>query len=538
MAYLLVHYPDGRKMEFPLRVSELSVGRDESCDIPLHDAMTSREHAKLTRDTQGRYWIDDLQSKNGVCVNEKPIRRSQLHNGDRIGIGTFLLTFCDDAPTTVTGVDPVAETQSGTTSTWRPDERLVLPQKRLETLYELNERLTGRLERDDLLKELLSLCTEQLRFERAGIAIWAGEQHPLHWVHLRNLSTDTSGEFRISRSLVDRSLHQAERILIIDTEDAEFDPTASMVTNNIMSAMCVPMEYLQNVRGIIYGDRVTSIGGYTREDLDFFAALGRLGAMGLANVQLVEEIKQRQQVETQLQLARQIQSNLFPAGPLDVGGLHIHALNDPGQKVSGDYYDFFTREDGQIVVVIADVVGKGVPASLLMANLQAAVHVLMAKETNLAGSVGELNRLICRNVDNMRFITAIFGLLDPARRRLTYVNAGHPGPYLIRGEETVEKRDEPETNLPVGLEPDFEFRVGAIELPDAPSTLLFYTDGVPEAQNEQGDQFQEYRLLAALEANLAQAPEELVMRLRRSIKQFTRNHPQTDDITIVAARLD
>ena len=538
MAYLLVNYPDGREIKFPLRKTEIVIGRDASCDITLNDVVASRRHAKLFRDPQGHYWIQDLQSRNGVIVNQQPVDTAQVHDGDRVGIGTCFLTLLPGEQPQVVWHEEEPKTRSATTSAWRADQRLDLPQKRLETLYELNERLTGRLDRDDLLDELLNVCTEQLRFERAGIAVWAGDPQPPQWVHLRNLTPDAAGEFRISRSVVDRTLHHGERILIIDTADGQIDPTASMISNNIRSAMCVPMSYHQQVRGVIYGDRVSSTGGYTREDIDFLAALGRLGAMGLANVQLAEEMQRRERSEMQLRMAREIQAHLFPAEPLDMQekGVRIDAINDPGLEVSGDYYDYFLRKDGKIAVVIADVSGKGVPASLLMANLQAAVQLKLTDETDLAATVNQINNLISRNVADSRFITAIFALLDPEARQFTYVNAGHLAPYLIGANKTLQ-RIEIKPSFPIGVQPDAAYQTDAIDLPDAPSTLLLYTDGVTEAVNEQGDLFGDQRLRAALEANLSQSPEELVTRLRRSIKQFTRNCPQSDDITMLALRL-
>ncbi len=536
MPELMIRYPDGRQMNFPLEKPEVFVGRDASCDITLHDGITSRRHARIFTDGDGRFWVEDLKSKNGISLNDRPVASAPLQPGDRIGIGTCQLVLVGPPPPTIVVQDALLASQTAATSAWRADEQLDLPRKRLETLYELNERLTGRFDRDDLLRELLDVCVEQLRFERVGVAVWDGPGHAPEWIHLRNIGADSSGEFRISRSVVERTLHEGERVLIVDTAAGEIDPTASMVSNNIRSAMCVPMEYLQEVRGVLYGDRVTSSARYGREDIDFFAALGRLGAMGLVNVRLVEELQNRRQVEQQLHLAREIQTNLFPARPLEDGVVSIHALNDPGQKVSGDYYDYFRREDGKIAVIVADVAGKGVSAALLMANMQAAVRVLLTTETDLTRAVGVLNGLFCENMADGRFITAIIGLLDPAGRRFEYVNAGHLGPYLIRRDAQFEKVEN-EPNLILGVLRDASYDVQRLELPDHPSRLLFYTDGVPEAENEAGEQFQDERFASALAGCLALPPSELVIRVRRCIKQFTRQHPQSDDITLLAVEL-
>jgi serine phosphatase RsbU (regulator of sigma subunit) len=555
MPLIRIQYNDGREaVEVTLDKPEAVIGREAACDVALDDAVTSRRHARLYRDAEGAYWIQDLRSKNGTILNDQPVLTSRVRDGDRIIIGGCELCFCDEAEPSIILSDVKEESTLGTTSAWTPQQALSLAQRRLEKLYELNERLTGRFDRDDLLNEILLICAEALRFERAGVAVWHGAPHQPQWIKVRQFAHLPGGgvqvredrgevEIRISRSLVDRALHKGERILVNDTADKAFDPTMSMVSNNIRSAMCVPMEYHNTVRGVIYGDRITSTGAYTKEDIDFFAALGRLGAMGLANVQLVEEIKSRQQVDLQLDLARQIQGGLLPSEPLILKRndgtpfLTVDALNDPGQRVSGDYFDYYRRPDGLVMTIIADVSGKGIPASLLMANLQAAVHVMLRDETDLVVAAKRLNALVSQNVSEGRFITAIFGLLDIEARRFRYVNAGHFLPFVFRGTDRIEEPSG-EGTLPLGIEPEFAYEIGEIELPDRPSTLVYYTDGVIDAQNEQGECYGPARLSTALESSKDQPPGELIARLRRSIKQFTRATAQTDDITLLAMRLD
>jgi len=537
-ATLQIEYADTRRQLVPLTAAETVIGRasnrEQACNLPLEDQIVSRRHARITRDPKGAWWIEDLQSKNGTFVNDELIKRTRLASGDRIGIGGCRLVFAAGPSESRVVLSDTPSDVSSQTNAFSATQRLVLPQQRLERLYELNERLTGKFDRDALLGEVLDICMELLRFERAGIAVWKGESHPPQWVHMRG-QRGPDGDFRISRSLVDRALTRAERILVNDTAEC-VDPTASMISNRIRSAMCVPMAYHDSVRGVIYGDRVTSAGGYTREDIDFFAALGRMGAMGLANCALLEEMRQRQQVEIQLNLARQIQNALFPAEPLRSNGVSIDAVNDPGQKISGDYYDYFVRPDGQIVVLVADVSGKGVPASLLTANLQAAVRVTLGGDGSLVESVREINRLICQNVSEGRFITGIIGLLDPARREYASITAGHPAPYLIENGTVQMIKTEPA--LPFGLEPDYDYQPQIIELNGKPSMLVMFSDGIPDAENDGGDYYGLERLCEVLKSSSEKSTSDVVGRIRTSIRQFTRNHPQTDDITILAMQVE
>lgn len=536
MIELQIEFPDGRMVRRPLGRESLTIGRDSSCDISFDDHIITRRHARIFRDADGQIWIEDLKSKNGTTVNDEPITTSRIVEGDRIAIGSYRLSLHEVAAPPSSGVVMgEIETQFGSTSVWRMDQHLNLPQQRLSKLYELNERLTGRFERDELLTEVLSTCMDWLRFDRGGVAVWEGEPHPPRWIDTRSMRPEPSGEFRISRSIVQRALHFGERILVNDVSQESVDPTMSMLANNIRSAICVPLVYHDKVHGVLYGDRTSSSSGYTKEDVDFFAALGRQAAMALANVRLLEERQARERMEAQLQLARQIQNRLFPSEPLVRPDVTIEALNDPGLQVSGDYFDYIVRPDGRIAVVVADVAGKGVPAALLMANLQAAVHVTLIEDTDLVRTVTMLNRLVCRNVESDRFITGIFGLLDPAARRFTFVNAGHLEPLVVAGNVVPFAST---GCLPLGVEVAAEFTLNELAIPAAPSTVFLYTDGVPDAQNEGGEHFGEPRLVEALRAARTESPREQIARVRRLIQQFIRNHPQIDDITMLGIRVN
>jgi sigma-B regulation protein RsbU (phosphoserine phosphatase) len=428
------------------------------------------------------------------------------------------------------------ETRFGSTSVWHPDQQINLSQQRLDRLYGLFERITGVFDRDELLNEVMTVCMESLRFDRGGIALWEGDQAVPQWICIRNQRPDPTGEFRISRSIVQRALHRGERILVNDVSSDLPDPTASIVSNNIRSAICVPLIYHNRVHGVLYGDRVTASAGYTKEDVDYFAALAKQAALALANVRLLEEREQRLRFEEELNLARQIQTRLLPAAPLQEDGLVIEALNDPGRRVSGDYYDYLRRPDGRVAVVCADVAGKGVPAALLMANLQAAVHVLLMETDDLAGAMAAINRLVCLNVEGGRFITGVFALLDPVGRACQFVNAGHLPPVCVFPSGELQQLVH-EPDLPLGVDENFEYSIRIAKLASGPFTMFLYTDGVPDAVNQQGSDFGEGRLLDALKACAGESPGDQIASVRRLVNQFTRGEPQNDDITMVAVRL-
>lgn len=529
-----LHHPDGRTTPIRMDRARLVFGRDADCDVVLNDPLASRKHADIYRTENGDLWVEDRNSKNGTTLNDAPLRDpARLREGDRVGIGRCYMVVRHHAAPAV--VMEEASTTVVTESVWTANQQLQLSKTRLERLYELNERLSGLFERDELLREVVNVCIESLGLERAGLALWAGDPTPPRWVVIRTLKPEAGGELRLSRTLVERALRNVERILVSDMARDMPVPTESILHNNIRSAMVVPLVYHNTVHGVLYGDRVSSTGGYNKEDLDFFAALGRLAAMGLVNAQLLEEKTARRHMENQLQLARQIQVRLFPSEPLSLPGLEIDAYNEPGRMVSGDYYDFNLRPDGLITVVIADVSGKGVPAALLMANLQAAVHVLLAEGTDLARAMQRLNLLIHQNVDTERFITGQFGLLDPASRKFRFVNVGHPLPYQVLPNGTVHRLPE-SSSLPLGVERDVSYEVVDFTV-EPGGTLVMYTDGVPDACNDRDESFGDARLEEMLRSAAGDSPRDLITRARRTLAQFSRHTTQVDDITMIAARV-
>ncbi len=527
--------PDGRSASRVIDKSSFFIGREAGCEVVLDDHVISRRHSRVFIDKDGRYWVEDLKSKNGTTINDQAIADgpAEVKVGDRIGVGPFILSLRPPAEGQI--VLGEIETRFGSTSVWHSDQQLSLTQQRLERIYSLFERITGVFDRDELLSEVMNVCMESLRFDRGGIAVCDENPALPQWIAIRNSRPDSSGEFRISRSIVQRALTRAERILVNDVSSDLADPTASIVSNNIRSAICVPLVYHDLVHGVLYGDRVTVSAGYTKEDVDFFAALARQAAMALVNVKLLEEKERRVRFEQELQLARQIQTRLLPSAPLVQPAITIEAINDPGQKVSGDYYDYFPISDGRVVAICADVAGKGVPASLLMANLQAAVHVLFIENADLGKVVTTINRLVCSNVEGDRFITGVFAVFDPAARRIAMVNAGHPPPILISAKGVQPIAYEPE--LPLGVEDGVAYTVHTLELGPDPCTVFMYTDGVPDAANDESKPFGDSRLYDALGAAVDSLPRDQIAAVRRLVNQFTRGQAQLDDITMVAARL-
>jgi sigma-B regulation protein RsbU (phosphoserine phosphatase) len=248
------------------------------------------------------------------------------------------------------------------------------------------------------------------------------------------------------------------------------------------------------------------------------------------------ELSDKVTMKRDLEIAREIQSWLVPSHPPEVPGADIAFATRPQNSVAGDYYDAFfpasTRE--KLLVVIADVAGKSVPAALLMATMQASLHTIASEEVPLKELVSRLNHYACaHSLDGRRFTTALIAEYHVAARRMTYVNAGHNPPILRRADGSLEKLEQ--GGLPLGIEPTAAFDTGAIQLQPG-DALILYTDGVVEAFNAAGEDFGNDRWLAAIRQLPEVSSEETLRTLMHRVDAFVGATRQSDDITCLVFR--
>jgi len=262
-------------------------------------------------------------------------------------------------------------------------------------------------------------------------------------------------------------------------------------------------------------------------DLHFWAAL-------LLLLLLMLEIADRVVMKRDLQIAREIQTWLLPGVPPQIPGLAIAYATRPANTVAGDYYDVFPRpgrsnEDNRVVLAVADVAGKSIPAAMLMATFQASLKTLSTAQVALPELAANMNRYACSNSQGgLRFTTAFLAEYDPIRRTVDYINTGHNNPILRRASGQIERLDV--GGLPFGILPDTKYDSATITL--APGDwLIIFTDGLVEAENARQEDYGEARLLTAIEAGKSVEPAEMLQRLMAEVDLFVGNTPQHDDVT-------
>jgi len=270
------------------------------------------------------------------------------------------------------------------------------------------------------------------------------------------------------------------------------------------------------------------LDAYTNDDLEVLMLLASQVAIIIEKVMLHEQLIEKQRLQTQLEVARQVQLQLLPPREPELDGYDISAYNFPTEEVSGDYYDWVRIYDDQIAVVIADVSGKGVPAALLMAflraSLRAATHIGYAPHI----SMSKVNYLLWESIERNQFVTAFYGILDATNHTLSYTNAGHSPPLLMRADGTVQFEER--GGVPLGMFRDSRY-YEYFETIQPGEVFVLYTDGVNEAMNSADEEYGRERLVAAVRACRDQSARDMIDFLHRDLTEWTEGRGAHDDVT-------
>src|SRR6266480_4200689 len=270
------------------------------------------------------------------------------------------------------------------------------------------------------------------------------------------------------------------------------------------------------------------LNAYTNDDIEILMLLASQVSIIIEKVMLHDSLIEKQRLETQLEVARQVQLELLPPRDPQLEGFDISAYNFPTEEVSGDYYDWVRIYDDQIGLVIADVSGKGVPAALLMAflraSLRAATHIGYSPHISMA----KVNYLLWESIERNQFVTAFYGILDVTNKTLSYTNAGHNPPILMDKEGNFSFIER--GSVPLGMFKDTRYH--EYYLTTEPGELLvLYTDGATEAQNPRGEEFGKQRLAEAVKNNRQLSARELIAAIHKEVIEWTDGRGATDDVT-------
>jgi phosphoserine phosphatase RsbU/P len=544
---LVISSPDGTARTIALDHDSVTLGRSSTNELYYaEDAGLSRQHMAIERD--GDQWtVRDCGSKNGTMVNG--LRLTEPHTlqpGDRITAGHLTIEFRESGappapppPSAQTVIFVDSRTTAGRSSTLETSLEGVLREggpamaagsdntAHMKALVDAGRELGKNLPLGELFQLIMNLSIEAVGAARGVLMTLEGEELVVR-------AAKGQG-FRISSGVRDEVLNHKRSLLISDVSDNRaLMERMSIVQQQIRSMVAVPLQTEDRVIGLIYLDSPHFIHEFTNEDLNLLTVMANIAAIRIEHVRLAEVEQAERVLSRELAQAAEIQQGLLPAAAPKMAGLELAGYNVPCHTVGGDYYDYIPCVDGRVALLVGDVAGKGMPAALLMSNLQARAQILFDDPQNLGAVVARLNRIICQNCPGNRFITFFVTVVDPKTGEMTWCNAGHNPPILIRANGEAEQLQG--GGLILGIMPMAPYTHQTARLNDG-DMLVMFSDGVTEAcQPGKDEEFGEERL-ARLASEMRKEPAERVMRsLIGTLTKWIGGAPAADDITLIVAR--
>jgi sigma-B regulation protein RsbU (phosphoserine phosphatase) len=298
--------------------------------------------------------------------------------------------------------------------------------------------------------------------------------------------------------------------------------------------LIVPMQIHGKTKGlIILGKRINELP-YSNSDIEFIYSVGGLAIISLENQRLFKEALEKLKLEEELELAREIQQKLLPQSIPGFKNFDIAAFNIPSKQVGGDYYDIISIDEKKFYVAIADVSGKGVPASLLMASMQAFLKIICRQKMRIDDATAMINDLITENTSEGRFITFFWAEFDDENKTINYVNAGHNPPLLIRKNKIIKLEKGGiilgvmNTMIPYASEQ-------LTLLKD--DVLVLFTDGISEAMNSEGEEFSDEKLESLSKKSAGMNASQILDKIKTEVQNFAKGTSQSDDITLIVVKV-
>jgi sigma-B regulation protein RsbU (phosphoserine phosphatase) len=301
----------------------------------------------------------------------------------------------------------------------------------------------------------------------------------------------------------------------------------------VASLVCVPLMVKSELKGVFTVYNKKDGKGFTEDDQRLMTIIAGQSAQVIENARLYDEEQKLFRMQEQVRLAAKIQFDLLPKKPPQVAGYDIAGTSLPAQSVGGDYFDFIPCDGDRLAICLGDVTGKGLPASLLMANLQATIRSQTLADAGAKMCLTRANKLLCQSTDKCNFITFFYGILNPQNHQFTYANAGHNPPWIISANKTHRPLDC--RGLVLGIREHVAYEEKTVDLQTA-DLLVIYSDGIVEAMNSWQEEFGDDRLLEVVRENYEKPASVVIEKIVHAVKQHADKAPQSDDITLVVVK--
>jgi len=529
-----VEPPKAQPFECDLHDAEIIIGRAPSAGLVVADSSASRQHARLYQ-RDDHWWMEDLGTRNGTWLNERLVKTASiLRPGDCIRIGDTVVRLMPPDDLYASHQDGSSDLHGNpsTAALLPADIEAIRQAGRLRTLNEIHRALATPISLSQLLDLILERCFEVLNPEE-GVILLREKSGELRLAATRR-RPGIAHEILISRRLIDEVAGKGTPTLIIDApSDYRFQASESLMLSGVKSVVAAPLADADGTIGLIALSSRAIVRQFAPPDLDMLVSLASAAALRVRNVGLAEEAAARRVLEHELALAHEMQMAMLPKRLPERREVDLSASLEPARSVGGDLYDF-VLDDDRLWFIVADVSGKGVAAALYMAVAKTLFRAIVQTRVEVAEIFTRMNRELCRDNDQLVFVTAVAGYLVLSSGKVVLSDSGHNPVVLLR-------RDGSRGAIPLakgvalGVVEDAVYTQQSMSL-DPGDLLVLYTDGATDARNPAGELFGAVRLDETIRSCAAQPAASVVNAVVGTISAFAAGAPPEDDLTVLAIR--
>jgi sigma-B regulation protein RsbU (phosphoserine phosphatase) len=415
------------------------------------------------------------------------------------------------------------------------NERLRVALEELKILNEIATAISSALSLEQVMELMIKKCIKHLKAEQCAIMLLDPEDkdRPFHTMIRKVDSSRTMLPYRLDTQLMGWMLKNRKPLLIDDFSEFNQIRLAPEDSGGIKSVLAAPLLLKGHMTGSLNVFNKQVPGGFTEADTRLLAIIATESAQVIENARLYEEERALLRMQEEMRMARKIQADLLPKSPPAIVGYDIAGTSIPAKIVGGDYFDFIRLDEHRLGICLGDVSGKGMPAALLMANVQATLRSQAISCGSPCECLARSNDLLLASTDLERYATLFYGVLDTREHSLYYCNAGHNPPFIFRkggGPERLEVG-----GTVVGCFGATDYSDATVEIRPG-DVLVLYSDGVTEAMNDRGEEFGERGLADVIISSIDDPAESILLKLIEMARAHGGQAAPGDDMTVIVVK--
>ncbi len=559
MAFIQYVDPNSKQTKkCPLALDNYVLGRHSMCSIVLPGVAVSREHARISHEENIGYFIEDLNSRNGTILNDKPLAsKTRLYDQDVILISDIAISFHSEDPADIrkntyidnsqlnitqqikvvpeserfaseSSANIIESSGSGSNGMIHEIESL---KTRLRAMISLGKELGSVNNSEELVPKFLASLLELYPNAGAVCLVSRNESEQLVVLgHLRRNENDRS-PYRISRSIIERAIQSRSGIRSDELSQTFQRFPLSEGTGSFMAVPIIDPKQDELI-GVVQIEAHPGGSSFTGDDLDLLVSVSNQIALYYESTRLQDLQTKEKIISNEMRIAHKVQQGFLPEESPKLDDYDFFDHYRSAKEIGGDYFDYVMLPDDRLAIVVADVAGKGTSAALLVAKLSSDVRYSLLLEKNLPEAMARLNNCYTKNTWGNWFITFLLIVIELKTGNVHIINAGHVLPILSKTDGTIECLAEDVTTFPLGVMPNNTYQEYVFQINEG-EIVSMMSDGIPDAMNHLGNYFTSDRVNEYLRNPSKLSTQELGERLIKQVQDFVGSTPQSDDQCLV-----